>query len=129
MNKYILITVAALSLVGCTKPPSRWTVLDDSSPQNLTIPGLTDCVAYTIATGGNTMKVIRCPNSHVSISQPQGKVTLDVTVIDDNSQSDSGTPVDNTNHKIEAESPKFGDCMDVGDPLYVMCSKHKLRGQ
>ena len=125
--KYILVASVAILLVGCGKPPSpsQWVVNADSTPQKLTINGLQDCTAYNIDTGsGGRMRIVRCPNSNVSVNYKNGKATMNETIID---QSSVGVPVDNNN--VESTDINYATCMDVGDKWYVLCSKYRLRGQ
>lgn len=74
--KKVLIALCLMALVGCESSAKQYKpeVLPDE---------LADCKFYVIADGGSYMRVVRCPNSNVSLSYKSGKTTKYVAVVEE----------------------------------------------
>lgn len=77
--KKLLIIMLPFLLLGCEKRVENSNYTDVLQLND----ELKDCKAYFLQSGvGGHMTVIRCPNSSVSTSEQQGKITTRAIVID-----------------------------------------------
>ena len=69
----VVVIATLATLVGCTRPINDWSTSHNVDMSS--IPGLEDCTYRQIFTGANTLNVIRCPHSTVSV-QANGKTPI-----------------------------------------------------
>lgn len=76
--------ILALGLVGCDRNTTTPAVQDPSTKALQLTEGLEDCKIFQFQqwSGGSTITIVRCPNSTVSTTYPEGKTTATVITID-----------------------------------------------
>lgn len=77
--KFALLTVATMiALAGCNKNTY------ESSGKYLLPDELSDCKIYVLQADGigETLNVVRCPNSQTAVNYQSGKITTNTVVID-----------------------------------------------
>lgn len=87
MKRTLFILASIIALVGCTCDPDHGCYPEKQQLANVsavTVPGLEECIMTQMYPGDrrNSIIVIRCPLSAVSVDQPNGKSRQTVVTID-----------------------------------------------